>query len=115
MLPFIRRIEKVFAILQYFVSAIGYPEYNPRRTDKPGQLTTQLRWTYTNETLNGEQFGRTNLKHIEGRISGRWIEKTEIAQPGGFCGQRRLFVMKPDFQEANQEQGGRNWQKIAVP
>ncbi|KAF2663380.1 hypothetical protein BT63DRAFT_465923 [Microthyrium microscopicum] len=100
----IRRFERSFAILQYVVSAIGYPEYNARRTERPGHPSTQRRWLYTDASLNGEELGRASLEHAE-KI---------IAQPGGFCGQKRLFVMKPNLEETN-KQGSRNWEQIAVP
>lgn len=37
------------------------------------------------------------------------------AAPGGFCGQRRMFVIKEDIESANRDGWGKNWEKIKVP
>lgn len=116
-LPFIRRIERVFVLLQFIVSAVGYPEYNPRRTEQPGQISSQERWVYTTLGANGEKFRDQNSTEPVKSVRGRWKVTEEVALPGGFCGQRRLFIMKPDLQEANgiNNQNKRNWEKGPWP
>ena len=38
-----------------------------------------------------------------------------IADAGGFCGQRRMFVMKDDLEKANSNGWGKNWEVVKVP
>ncbi|WEW61002.1 hypothetical protein PRK78_006491 [Emydomyces testavorans] len=98
-LPFFQRYERIFRNLQYIVSKIGYPEYNPRRLDGSGQLVKQKVWVNTDDgAVTGGSF--------------RMVERR--ATPGGFCGQRRMFLMKRDIELANRR-GDKNWEKIPVP
>lgn len=99
-LPFFQRYERIFRNLQYIVSKIGYPEYNPRRLDAPGQLVTQKVWN-TRDAAGSDQGGSFEM-----------VER--VATPGGFCGQRRMFLMKRDLGAANRR-GEKNWEKIPVP
>ncbi|KAI2081033.1 hypothetical protein LOZ36_006323 [Ophidiomyces ophidiicola] len=96
-LGFFQRFERIFRNLQWIVSKIGYPEYNPRRLDRPGQLVKQKVWK-NHEIGHGGSF--------------QTVERT--ASPGGFCGQRRMFLMKRDLELAN-TRGEKNWEKLAVP
>nr|KMM71867.1 hypothetical protein CPAG_08168 [Coccidioides posadasii RMSCC 3488] len=98
-LPFFKRYERIFRNLQYIVSKIGYPEYNPRRLHKPGQLVKQRSW----------------VNNVDGPGTGGSFQMVESkATPGGFCGQRRMFLMKRDFESANRR-GEKNWESIPVP
>ena len=115
LLPLVRRFERVFSILQYCVSKVGYPEYNPRRSEIPGQPSTQLRWVYDDESFNGEVMRNLSMRIEKDRLGGRWEMVEEIAEPGGFCGQRRLFLMKKDLENANKDSRGRNWEKGPFP
>jgi hypothetical protein len=117
-LPFVRRIERVFKILQYIVSAVAYPvEHNPRRLELPGDVSTQWRWVYDNETLNGEAFRDQRLGVRKEDLGGSWRRTQEVAEAGGFCGQRKLFVMKENLRQVNQQitGTGRNWENRKVP
>jgi hypothetical protein len=118
-LPFIRRIEHVFKTLQWVVSWIGYPEYNPRRTEIAGETSTQIRWIYDDPSMNGEALRDQGVEFAPENLHGEWRDVREMAKPGGFCGQRRLFVMKPDLHEANEGivnvSNGRNWEKGRLP
>jgi hypothetical protein len=116
-LPFIRRIERVFTRLQFMVSAVGYPEHNPRRTELPRQISRQERWVYHNASANGEMFRDQSIAFAPENVVGEWKVTEEVALPGGFCGQKRLFIMRPDIQEANSivHQNGRNWEKGPWP
>lgn len=99
-LPFFRRYERIFRNLQYIVSKIGYPEYNPRRLDRPGQLVKHNVWN--NREAAGPGMG------------GSFQTVERAAAPGGFCGQRRMFLMKRDLASANRR-GEKNWEKVFVP
>lgn len=98
-LDFFRRFEWIFANLQAVGSIITYQEHSPRRVHIPGQRVLQEVWKNADD----------------GRTPGGSFEMIETkARPGGFCGQRRMFVMKKDIMEANQK-GEKNWEKIPVP
>ncbi|OCL04636.1 glycosyltransferase family 69 protein [Glonium stellatum] len=97
-LPFWRRYERGFQFLQYFVSKVGYPEYNPRQTHAAGSVVQEKVWI-----PHG---------HTKQRVSFETLDR--IADAGGFCGQRRMFVMKDDLEQANLNGWGKNWEKIKV-
>ncbi|KAM5465984.1 hypothetical protein MauCBS54593_006232 [Microsporum audouinii] len=97
-LGFFRRYERIFANLQWIVSKIGYPEYNPRRLHNPGQVVKEKVW------VNGEDESQPGSFQMLERRAGA----------GGFCGQRRMFVMKEDINAANKK-GEKNWEKLPVP
>jgi len=106
-LSFYRRFERMFEYLQFIVSWIGYPEYNPRRTHNPGDTVDELVWDHslmdrTTSSSHPLEQGRLSMVHRQ-------------AAPGGFCGQRRMFIMKQEVEKANEEGGGRNWDKIMIP
>lgn len=98
-LPFFQRYERMFEYLQYIVSTIGYPEFNPRRNHEGGELVQERVWV--SDTRLAE--------------NGSFELVTRTARPGGFCGQRRMFVMKENLEDANIKGMGKNWQKIPVP
>lgn len=97
-LGFFRRFERIFANLQYLVSRLAYPEHNPRRTHLPGQKVRERVWQ----------------SNADGQPGGSLQTIQRIASPGGFCGQRRMFVMVDDIEKANRN-GAKNWKKIPVP
>ena len=99
-IPIITRFERFFAILQNIVSRIGYPEYNPRRKERVGEETDRKIWGYDNEEA--------------GAGNGAFRTVKAIATPGGFCGQKRLFVML-DMQNGTNKDGKKNWEKLLVP
>ena len=118
-LPFIRRVERVFVLLQYLVSKIGYPEFNPRQLEREGEMSTRTLWVYDDDRFNGERLRNLTKVERKGDLEGKWKDVEELAKPGGFCGQRRLFVMKSELEEANVDSGrlgtGRNWEKGMFP
>jgi Cryptococcal mannosyltransferase 1 len=118
LLSFYRRFEKSFEYLQYIVSLVGYPEHNPRRLHEPGQLVNEVVWSLDPRPAQDVNLSQP-LGHTIPSSDATSIEHFSIVQrratAGGFCGQRRMFVMKKDLQEANTEDGGRNWEKVKVP
>ena len=106
-LHFYRRFERSFEYLQSIVSWIGYPEYNPRRTHEPGAVLEEVAWEVPR--ANGAEDPdntrrKAHFSHVQ-----------RVARPGGFCGQRRMFVMKQDVEKANTAGAGKNWEKVPVP
>jgi hypothetical protein len=105
-IPFVTRYERVFSILQNIVSRIGYPEYNPRRTELVGQEVLREMWVYDNVEYNDFPASYSS--------GGRFQPVHTIATPGGFCGQKRLFVML-NITEGTNRNGKKNWKKIPIP
>ena len=102
-IPFVTRYERFFAILQYVVSRIFYPEYNPRRQDRSGEEVIRKMWDYDLYNDDGPVIGTGGFKDV----------KTH-ATPGGYCGQKRLFV-KLDVENGTNKDGKKNWEKVPVP
>ena len=92
-IPIITRYERFFAILQYVVSRFFYPEYNPRRLDRAGEAVVRNMWDYK---------------------AGGFRDLETRATPGGYCGQKRLFVML-EIKNGTNKDGKKNWEKIPIP
>ena len=101
-IPTITRFERIFAILQNIVSRIGYPEYNARREELVGEEVERKVWVYDDEAKEA------------GTGVGAFRTVKSIATPGGFCGQKRLFVML-DIRNGTNKDGKKNWEKLPVP
>lgn len=93
-LPVLRRLERMFEYVQYIFSVVNYSDRNPRRTHEPGRLVEERVWS-----TSVRQFRRV------------WRR----ASPGGFCGQRKMFVMRNDLERANTDGSGKNWKKVSMP
>ena len=138
-LPFVRRFERAFEMYQRIATRAGpWPEYNPRRTHQPGQLINETIWV-TDTSSSDLSFNVTvtefdvdaYLDHMDTNpgahgihISalspspltfGHWATIERPAPVGGFCGQRKMFVMKNNLKEANSDGSGKNWDKITIP
>lgn len=98
-IDFFRRFERGFSNVQYFVSKLNYPEPNPRRLHEPGQMVTEEVWVPDSTLEDGGSF--------------QMVDREAVG--GGFCGQRRMFVMKDDVEAANADGGGKNWLKVQIP
>ncbi|MCJ1419015.1 hypothetical protein MMC32_005366 [Xylographa parallela] len=109
-LAFIARYERSFAVLQYVVSKISYPSDNPRRLDRAGEEVKRNTWVYDDENIADSYNG------LEGTASrsGRFKDVTTVADPGGFCAWRALYVMLEVQNDTNQE-GKLNWEYLSVP
>jgi hypothetical protein len=117
--PIIQRFERGFVIIEYVVSLLGIkPEYNPRRTEMTGLSAVRRVWSFDDQAIQGYEGNNSALvvPVSEEERGGRWVNtKVDKALPGGFCGQRRLFVMLRDLEKANRGNEGTNWEKIDVP
>ena len=102
-IPFVSRYERFFAILQYVVSRFFYPEYNPRRQDRAGEEVARRMWDYGLYNDDGPVSGAGGFRDVETHAS-----------PGGYCGQKRLFVML-DIRNGTNKGGKKNWEKIPIP
>ena len=118
-LPFYQRFEHIFEYLQFIVSKIGYPEHNPRRLHEPGQMVEEVVWSAPQQRHGSKVEGHLPSDAVttpfEEASQPGFALLYRKAEPGGFCGQRRMFVMKEDIESANTDGGGKNWEKIKVP
>jgi Cryptococcal mannosyltransferase 1 len=119
----LRRIEAGLAVMQWWMSKLRTAyEHNPRRQHIPGTRVTKRAWLFERDDLNGEKMGRTpeQLQRLSKEdLKGGWTNVEGVAEIGGFCGQKRLFVLLPDFEKENQKvagkSGGENWMRITEP
>jgi hypothetical protein len=110
--PRLQWFERMFVPLQYFVNLANVkPEFNPRRSEIVGRPNVQRQWVYDRADLNGETMRNLPANALAKEdLTGSWESVKGIAAPGGFCGQRRLFVMKTNLQKANMGSTGKNWE-----
>ncbi|KAI1978286.1 hypothetical protein LOZ53_003003 [Ophidiomyces ophidiicola] len=95
-IQFFRRYERVWRNFQYIASTVAYSKDNPRRSHKPGQWVKQKIWV-----SDIQKPRRGVFKVVERR-----------APAGGFCGERRMFVMQKDIEGANKSGRGKNWDEV---
>jgi hypothetical protein len=99
-LPYTRRVERVYSLIQNMINFIaGLPAYNPRRLEEPGDKVIEKVWKYEHE---GDGKG--------GLPKGSYHDVKRISGPGRFCGGRALSVLKPDAKE-----GEKKWMNIPLP
>ncbi|MCJ1387041.1 hypothetical protein MMC17_010170 [Xylographa soralifera] len=102
-IPFITRYERFFAILQYIISRLFYPENNPRREDRAGEQVIRKMWDYDLDNDGAPVIGAGGFREVKA-----------LATPGGYCGQQRLFVML-EVKNGTNKDGKKNWEKVPVP
>ena len=79
---FTRRFERLYTPIHIMVDfLISFPRYNPRRAEKPWQHVEESIWVANHTMLSGGSFS------VIPRIAGH----------SGFCGRRKLPVMKEVF------------------
>lgn len=100
-----RRPERLYAAIHDLLNwAIGFPIYNPRQMEEPGQEVADTVWEYDDPV-------RAYLPNATtADLSGHWREVTRVATPGGFCGGPNLLVINETPQ-----QGEGRWGKIEPP
>jgi hypothetical protein len=122
--PFIQRFERGLTIIEWVIDKLHVAyDFNPRLNQIVGQPTTVWKWVYDIPALNGERVRNTAEDRALGlsfplskeQTTGGWKLVEEIAEPGGYCGQERIFVMLNDLQKANRGDTGKNWEKIRIP
>jgi len=87
-LPFVKRIERTFAIPHRIVDwALGMPWGGLRRVEEKGKEVKEVRWD-----------------------GGKWVDAVRIAGRGGWCGGQKLLVMNED-----RKKGEGSWKNIPVP
>jgi hypothetical protein len=87
-----RRWERLYSLPHLLLNKlIGLPWYNPRRQEEPGETVSETVW-------DAEK--------------GSYATVERKAQPGGFCGVRKLAVLKT---EEERKKGGKMWENLPVP
>jgi hypothetical protein len=93
-LAFTRRFERLYTPIHFILDIVFQnPGYNPRRFEEPWQEVEENVWI-----PDGSEQG------------GSFQVVTRVASHSGFCGRRKLAVMKENITE-----GGRNWENLPVP
>lgn len=80
-LAFTRRFERLYPLIHYILNnAVGLPGYNPRRTEESGDIVVDRVWKYND----------TNYL-TSGNLNGSFQDVQRTAEPGGFCGGRKML------------------------
>jgi hypothetical protein len=96
-----RRPERLYSLVHDVLNHwVGFPSFNPRQTEEPGQQYTDKVWEYDEPRPNAG----------EGEWRGHYNDIQRIAEPGGFCGGRALLVINE-----NPKEGEGHWSKITPP
>jgi hypothetical protein len=104
-LSFTRRPERLYALLHDLLNHIvGFPTYNERRTDEPGQEVVDTVWVY-DDPAEGLSPNATNAD-----LAGQWEEVKRTARVGEFCGTQQLLVINE-----NPAGGEGRWGQILAP
>jgi len=94
-LPLTRRFERLYTPIHFLLDIlVSAPGYNPRRYHEPWQLVEETVWVPDERSESGGSF-------------------QQIVRPAthtGFCGRRKLQVMKENITV-----GERNWEFLPVP
>jgi Cryptococcal mannosyltransferase 1 len=103
-LPYSRRVERLYSLVHNILNhAVGMPEYNPRRPEKPGDEVTEMVWQYAAEENPKPSFARSNTK-------GSYHKVERVVGPGRFCGSRKLLVLRD-----NPKEGEKKWVEVPLP
>lgn len=82
-LAFTRRFERLYPIIhRVLTNMVGFPGFNPRRTEEAGELVTDRVWMYDDPNYL-----------TSGDFKGAFKDVERIALPGGFCGSRKLLAL----------------------
>lgn len=96
-LPYTRRVERLYSLIHTLLNhLVGMPEYNPRRLDYPGSEVVDKVWIHEEAERKGE--------------IGHYGDVKRIAEPGRFCGARKLLVLRDD-----PKPGEKSWETVESP
>ena len=90
-----RRWERIYTPIQYLVDIIAaMPAHNSRRHEKPWESVEESVW----------------IANLSKPLGGSFESVPRLATHSGYCGRRRLPVIKKNLRE-----GTRNWEFMKVP
>lgn len=102
-LPYTRRLERLYPIIQSMVNKIaGVPSQNSRRLERPGDEVTELVWEY-----NGN---RSSHESDISEVNGTYRYMKRVVGPGRFCGRRNLSILKETIKD-----GEKNFENVPLP
>ena len=108
-LPYTRRTERLYSVVHTILNhAVRMPEYNPRRLESPGDEVVEKVWKY-DDAEGTRKTGETGSA-ASSNPQGFYQELKRVADPGRFCGMRRLMVLND-----NPKKGQKNWENIPLP
>lgn len=97
-----RRPERLYSIIHNILNhMVGFPMFNPRRTDKPGEAVS-------NTDLN--QHDSPPEDRSSSSPSQPTPETSHMTKPGGFCGGRKLLLLNEDAQGDEPK-----WSNVPIP
>ncbi|KAI9675307.1 MAG: hypothetical protein M1817_001210 [Caeruleum heppii] len=114
-----RRFERLYTFPHHLVNKlVGLPWSNPRRAEIAGQDVQEKVWVYDDpewmsdaaERAKEAAGGKLGVGKRPKKMKGRFEVVTRTAGTGGFCGVRKLSVLKEERRE-----GERMWEDLPVP
>lgn len=100
-----RRPERLYSVIHNILNHwVGFPSYNPRMTEEPGRSYKDTVWEFDDPVAAFSPNATVEA------LSGRWVEETHVAGPGGYCGGKQLLVINE-----TPEQGAGKWGKFFAP
>lgn len=99
-----RRFERLYPHIHTLINWIGKrPGFNERQFEREGEEVGHWVWRWDEPRAgNGTDV----------QLTGRYVRETVMAQAGGFCGTRKLQVMR---EGESKRKGGKNWGSEVVP
>ncbi|KAF7188815.1 hypothetical protein HII31_09738 [Pseudocercospora fuligena] len=90
-LTFTKRFERLYPIIHTIANFIAQrPSYNPRQFQEPGDEVEDVVWTWSEES---KALLRAGTKKSSKDLKGEFTTVKRTAQPGGFCGMRKLYYI----------------------
>ncbi|KAF2164691.1 glycosyltransferase family 69 protein [Zasmidium cellare ATCC 36951] len=87
-LSFTRRFQRLYTPVHVIVNWIAErPSFNPRQYQEPGQEVLDRVWYWDEDSAKAIQSGTFAP---ENELQGHYEDVNRTAQPGGFCGMRKL-------------------------
>ncbi len=103
-LGFTRRFERLYSLPHTAINhLVGLPWYNPRRTEEEGDLVEEKVWVQDDPDSDSNA-GKDK------KVKGSYQTLKRTAGRGGFCGTRKLQVLRE-----NRKEGEKMWEPLPVP
>ncbi|KAK4502747.1 hypothetical protein PRZ48_006173 [Zasmidium cellare] len=107
-LSFTKRFERLYTPIHVIVNWIAdRPSFNPRQYQGPGDEVVDRVWRWDEDSAKALETGTFTT---ESELQGHWEEVNRTAQPGGFCGMRKLLIINEHPLE-----GQKKWGKFLPP
>lgn len=109
-LAFTRRFERLYSVPHLWISWFaGHPSVGERQFDQEGDTVQNKVWSIANSTSNTWDDTRSS-ESTSSPYNGCYADVQRTAAPGGFCGSRKLLVLKSEHQP-----GERMWENLPAP